>query len=287
MPSEYLDFVADVSTILNYGKSAAQVLTTAPDWKAKEGEHCFRYEAVGTGYNFYQYYWINSGWVYMKWSAAGTNAVYQWDPIQIPNDYYVALSDRQIESIKIALGAIGSDNIAIDAIYTDALSNSSITTVKVNTGAITTEKIAALAIEADNLAVNAVNASKIQANAIVVGHLSANAVTAIAISSTAITSVKLAANSITSTKIEAQAILASHLTAGEVVTLSAQIKDAIITNAKINDLNANKITAGSIAVYVLSQNSSPIASEKIILDQSRMIIYDTAGNQRVIIGKIS
>ena len=43
-------------------------------------------------------------------------------------------------------------------------------------------------------------------------------------------------------------ISARKLIAGEVITLTAQIKDAIITNAKINDLNAGKINAGYLGV---------------------------------------
>jgi len=42
-------------------------------------------------------------------------------------------------------------------------------------------------------------------------------------------------------------ISARKLIAGEVITLTAQIKDAIITNAKINDLNATKINAGYLS----------------------------------------
>lgn len=41
------------------------------------------------------------------------------------------------------------------------------------------------------------------------------------------------------------AIIAAHLSAGEIITGSAQIRDAIITNAKVVDLSAAKLTAGS------------------------------------------
>lgn len=53
-----------------------------------------------------------------------------------------------------------------------------------------------------------------------------------------------------------QVITARKIYAGEVITLSAQIKDAIITNAKISDLNANKITAGTLQAGTITVNAS-------------------------------
>jgi len=246
MPQEVIDFKDSVSTILNFGKYSAPVLTARPNWKGREGEHCYAYIANtggATGYDFYTYFWINSGWIYMQWLAGTTNLYYEtttsipvWSAVLNP---IIALSDRSIESIKIALGAIGSDNMALNSIYTEALS------------------------------VGAVTATKIGSNAIITGHLSANCVTATAISSTVITADKIAANAITSTKIAAQSILAAHLTAGELVTLSAQIKDAIITSAKIGSLDVNKLTAGTMAAidFVIS-TAGNIRSENYIASSS-------------------
>ena len=90
-----------------------------------------------------------------------------------------------------------------------------------------------------------------------------------------------------STKIAANQILASHLTAGEVVTLSAQIKDGIITNAKIGTLDANKINAGTLTVKVQSNPASAVGSEKIVVENNVLTVYDESGNVRVLLGKIA
>jgi hypothetical protein len=52
-------------------------------------------------------------------------------------------------------------------------------------------------------------------------------------------------------------IRARNIYAGEVITLTAQIRDAIIDNAKILNLHGDKITAGSITVSKLSGDAIP------------------------------
>ena len=229
---ELIDMKDKITTILNFGKYSSQILTGYPTWKGREGESVYAYTPdSGSGYNFYIFFWLNSSWVYMQWLSAATSLFYQatssipfWSAVIDP---IIAISDRSITSIRIALGAIGSDNIAVNSIFTEALS----------TGAVT--------------------ATKIGSSAIITGHLSANAVTATAISSGAITTDKILANAITSVKIAANSIIAQHLTTGTVViSETAQIQDAIITDAKIGSLTVNKLTAGSIAAFTLTMSSS-------------------------------
>jgi len=52
-------------------------------------------------------------------------------------------------------------------------------------------------------------------------------------------------------------ISARKLIAGELITLSAQIKDLIVTNAKISDLDGGKITAESITLSKLASDAIP------------------------------
>jgi hypothetical protein len=52
-------------------------------------------------------------------------------------------------------------------------------------------------------------------------------------------------------------ISARKIFAGEVITLSAQIKDLIVNNAKISDLDGSKITANSIHVTKLNADAVP------------------------------
>ena len=203
---------------------------------------------------------MNSGWIYLQWLSAETSLFYTatssipvWTPVINP---IIALSDRSITSIKIALGAIGSDNIAVNSIYTEALSARVVDTTKLGLNAVNSQNIAVNSIVTAHLTAGAVTSDIIAANAIIAGHISANAVTTTALSSGVVTSDKIVANAITSVKIAANSIIAQHLTTGAVViTETAQIQDAIITNAKIGDLSANKITAGTINAMNITVNS--------------------------------
>ncbi len=62
---------------------------------------------------------------------------------------------------------------------------------------------------------------------------------------------QLAANSIVAGKIAAGAITASLVGANQIITYAANIQDAVITSAKINDLAATKITAGTITSAII------------------------------------
>ena len=71
---------------------------------------------------------------------------------------------------------------------------------------------------------------------------------------------RILANTLTAGKIIAGTISATQLATTELLTVTAQIKDAIVTNAKISDLAAGKITAGTIAAQeiILSNSASSI-----------------------------
>lgn len=62
---------------------------------------------------------------------------------------------------------------------------------------------------------------------------------------------------------------------------TARIADAAITNAKINDLSADKITAGTISVGV------NIGDANVRIDglKAHMIVQDDDGDDRVLVGK--
>ena len=91
-----------------------------------------------------------------------------------------------------------------------------------------------------------------------VGDVEAGSITATEIADGAISTPKLAANAVTATKILAGTITGDKITANTItggliaasgiITNSAQINDAIITNAKIDNIAADKITAGTLDV---------------------------------------
>jgi predicted phage tail protein len=75
-----------------------------------------------------------------------------------------------------------------------------------------------------------------------------------------ITEVKIASDAITAPKLAAGAVTASKLTSGELITLSAQIKDAIITNAKIASLSAAKLQAGTALTSSLTVDGTALST---------------------------
>lgn len=68
---EYLELLTDLKTVINYGKYSSQVISDSPDWEGKEGETLFRYQVNGTGWYYYQYFWVNSGWSFLRWTSSG------------------------------------------------------------------------------------------------------------------------------------------------------------------------------------------------------------------------
>jgi hypothetical protein len=77
-------------------------------------------------------------------------------------------------------------------------------------------------------------------------------------------------------------IFANHLTTGELITLSAQIKDAIITSAKIVTLDAAKIQAGSILsgeLIIGGRSIGGLASTDVVMNdmsQDMTCVFGTA-----------
>lgn len=79
-------------------------------------------------------------------------------------------------------------------------------------------------------------------------------------------------------------ITGDRLWAGEVISLTAQIKDAIITNAKVADLNVGKLTSGTIGAQTIT-----LVDSKFVIDGTlqRMTIKDALGGTRVQLGALS
>jgi hypothetical protein len=182
------------------------------------------------------------------------------------------ITTNAVTADKISANAVTAAKIASNSITTDKLDANSVTAAKVAAGAITATELAASAVTADKIAANAVTAVKIAAGSIETAKLAAGAVTADTIAANAITTPKiqagaidankLAANSVTADAIAAGQITAAKLATTELITLSAQIKDGIITNAKIGSLDAGKITAGDISVGLGVSGSGRIYSGK-------------------------
>lgn len=188
------------------------------------------------------------------------------------------IPDGLIDTLKLADDAVTNAKIAVSAVQGDVIAAGAITETKVGSNAITTAKIAANAVTASEIAAGSITSSEIAADTIAAGNIAAGAITSDEIAANAITSAKIDAGAIIADKIAANAITGDKIGANEitgnkidgqtitgdkivantitggllatsgVITNSAQINDAIITNAKISNIAADKITAGTLDV---------------------------------------
>jgi hypothetical protein len=183
------------------------------------------------------------------------------------------ISDDAIEAPAIKAGAILTDAIGASQIIGSKIAGGTITgsLIQANSlnandllvsGSITATQIQAGAVGVDELAANSVNSSKIVAGSIVasdvnVSSLFADSAVIGAIQSGSITTSAVVSAIGTFEFIQSSNIAANQITAGKLATsnlisYSAQISDGIITNAKIDTLNASKITAGTLSTSRLS-----------------------------------
>jgi hypothetical protein len=154
------------------------------------------------------------------------------------------IAANAVTTAKLAAGAVTADQVAANAITTAKLDANAVTTAKLAAGAITADQIAAGAVQATHIAADAVTASKIAANTIQAYHIEAGSVTAD----------KLAANVITAGAIQAGSITADKIGTNEIIAVAANIKDGVITSAKIANLEAGKIVAGNIGAINISHS---------------------------------
>lgn len=146
----------------------------------------------------------------------------------------VNIKDGAIDNAKIANGAITNAKIGTAAIDTTKIENGAITNAKIENGAITNAKIGTAAIDTVNIKDGAINTACI-ANAAITGALIENGSIGNAhITNGAISSAKIQNGAITNALIENAAIT------------TAKVEDGAITNAKISNLDAGKITTGTL-----------------------------------------
>jgi len=198
------------------------------------------------------------------------------------------LAASAVTETKIANNAITSPKIVAGAITAGKIVAGAVTTEKLNALAVTAEKIASNAITADKISANSVNTSElvagsvtstiIAASAVIAEKIASSAITAGKIASNAITAVKIQAGAVTTDKISANAVTSAKVTTGTLITLSAQIASAIINNAHIANLSADKITAGVLTGRKVQTATS---GRRVVMETSgnygNFIAYDTGG----------
>ena len=198
------------------------------------------------------------------------------------------ITANAITTAKIAADAITANEIAAGAVTADAITAGSVQAAAIAAGAISADKIATNAITSDKITANAITSDKITANAITTGKIAAGAISTTELAADAITADKIAANVITSEKIAANTIQGDRIAANTItggliaasgiITSAAQINDAVITNAKITNLSANKL--------LISATSDGTSSSIFFDDDGAIKVYDAGGNLRVRIGNL-
>lgn len=188
------------------------------------------------------------------------------------------IADKTILARNIAAQTITGDLIAAQTIKAGNLAAGAVTAEKLQAGAVTAEKIGSGSISTDKLAAGAVTADKLQAGAITAGsgviadaaigsaqiallavktaNIDDLAVTTAKIAQAAITEAQIANAAITSAKIQNAAIDTAKIALGAITQAliqqgavgTVQIADGSITDAKIVELTANKINAGTLSV---------------------------------------
>ena len=148
------------------------------------------------------------------------------------------ISADSIRADMIQAGAVAADKIAAGAVTTEKLAAGAVTAETIDAGAVTTDKLAAKSVTTDKLAAESVTADNIKAGAVKTTHLDAESVTA----------EKIKAGSITADRMKAKTITAESGILADGVVGTAQIADGSITSAKIVELNADVITAGTLSV---------------------------------------
>lgn len=202
------------------------------------------------------------------------------------------IESGSISTDKLAAGAVTADKLQAKAVTAEKIDSGAISTDKLAAGAVTADKLQAKAVTADKLAAGAVTADKLQAGAITAGsgviadaaigsaqiallavktgNIDELAVTTAKIAQAAITEAKIANAAITSAKIKDAAIDTAKIALGAITQAliqqgavgTVQIKDGSITDAKIVELTANKINAGTLSVERL-----------VIVGSDKSIVY--------------
>ena len=193
---------------------------------------------------------------------------------KIPADAIITshLQAGVIVSDKIQANQIEAKHLQADSVTADKIQAGSIISEHIQSDVILSEHIVADQIDTDHLQANSVTADKIQANSITSDKIQANAITSDKINADSITSNKIQAGAITTIHLDANAVTADKIAAGTItaneiatdtiVAGSGIIADGAIGNAQISELEASKISAGTI-------------------DTSKVTIAGTNGNLKI------
>lgn len=135
-----------------------------------------------------------------------------------------------IEASNIAAGTITANEIAVGGVGGTNIANGAISTDHITAATITGAKIAATTIEAGNIAAGAITTTKLQVGSV--------------------DDTIIASGAVTTQKVAANAISATHIGTNEIVASAANIKNAVITGAKIGNAQVDSLQIKGQAVTI-------------------------------------
>lgn len=197
----------------------------------------------------------------------------------------------QWEFVSGAWAARTLDNAVIANIDAGKITAGSIAAARIAAGTITAAMIAADTITASQIAASAITASELAAGAVTAGKITAGTIVAADIAANTITAGKIAVGTITSTEIAAGTITAAKMVAGTITAASGILADAVITDAKIANLDAGKITTGFLAAARIDVNTlqgktlqTAASGARVVVDSTGLKGYDAANVVKTSVG---
>jgi predicted phage tail protein len=309
----YVAYAASGTAARNMTWYPGEGIKTIPIDRTKSYRLTFYYRTIGTpGYNNYATLQErdstgaliggNSGHNFYLWASSASSA--SWTKVTTtagPSNFHANtrfVAPSFLLNWENSGGEIQIADVRFEELVTATLiEDGAIITSKLEANAVTANKIAANSITTVQLDVNSVNAEKLIANSIIAGKIAANAVVAYTIAANAVIADKIAANAIETNKINAGAITAAKISTTEaVITGTIQIANGIINNAKILDLSADKLNAGTINVAVVNISGtsttglsikSNTSGERMEISTTSIRIFDTSGTLRVKLGNLT
>ena len=199
---------------------------------------------------------------------------------------------RASDSSLITDGAVKTQHMVANTIDGDRIRANTLHANRIVARSLTSQQIAADAIMAVNIAANQITAKQLAADAVLARHIKAGQVTAGALAAGAVTADKLQAGSVLARHIKAGQVTAGALAAGAVSAdkiaaraltsdkmviangfiRTAMVGDSQITNAKIANLDAGKITSGYVdagRIRAGSIDASKIQADSITVKELR------------------
>ena len=199
----------------------------------------------------------------------------------------VKIGTAAIETTHIKDGAIDNAKIANGAIDNAKIGTAAIDTVNIVDGAINNAKIANGEITNAKIKNGAIDSAKIKKAAIGTACIADAAITSALIANGSIGNAHITNGAITSAKIENGAITNAHIANAAIET--AKIKDGAITNAKISNMDAGKITTGTLNAARVAIGDMTNFATVTTTDENSMITDDggtkisTIDNEKVLI----